>query len=354
MINRNNSGKKLTWSLVIVSVCLPWLPTVHPAMQDRTRLRTTGRPCLNPQPPLEEVTELTTEFESAWPIFLEPLHTKVREDLLGTTVLQEIRNVSKEAIPQPELYIEYFDERGRLCFTSRLLFSDSARNKQTELHSDGTETLSSLAYYLAPSVQPQKARLYVLAPRDSAVSQTVRLPIRLSNAGSSGEAWERLWVGADDLAKSTGPVLDLVLARVAVDSQGRLTKSNVVKAVSEHVENWFGEFLARQRFVPASRGPSTENASALVLVRAALSNNGLRQRAYLPRESPWVRDFVATAMDAPTVITILLFPTPEQYYCAPPSAAFFAYDGFGSDFALQEANRGAGDKGEDRKQPRMQ
>src|SRR5262249_26131181 len=144
-----------------------------------------------------------------------------------------------------------------------------------------------------------------------------------------------------------------VLARVYVNNSGRLTKVNVLKAVSQAAENWLREFVAHQHFAPASRGPSSEEASALLLVRAALSNKGVRERAYLPRESPWVLDFVATATEEelPTVMTILLFPSPEQYYCGPPSPAFFAYDGSGSDFATLENNGEAGNGGNDRKQP---
>ncbi len=243
--------------------------------------------------------------------FWQVLQAGLREDADATTGYLEVQNISGATVDGAIFYVEYFDARGRFCFSLAFAQATNTAAKGPIAPAEVRELYSSGSGLFTAS-EPKEARIYLVRQStseqaDSPLNWDVSFgaPVTLSG-GVRSEASE-LQLGPE-LALAKGPFLDLVLAKVSVDEKGFADRVDVLNTASKQVGSWFLDFARRQlTLYPATDGAQPKPDQALILVRVILSEEGLPGSPFLPRMSPWVKSYVArlTGTEVPFVTGVV-------------------------------------------------
>lgn len=242
----------------------------------------------------------------------------------------QIQNVSSTTVRTARFYAEYFDAKGRRCFMLQFDQNLNREKRNSRFEPDEVRTLQSFSYSLNPGIEPKKIKVFVISQDPPSQTQgmiqpVVMAPVTLRGV-QSGE-WERLWLG-QELESATGPFLDLVLAQVAVGPEGDLKELKILNAVNPWVENWFTSYVHHLDFGPAMRAGVPVKGGALLLVRAGVSTQEIRDPLFLPRESILVKSFIESIKneDIPPVEDLLFVPSSKEYW-AQPGPGYFRHSG---------------------------
>ncbi len=209
-----------------------------------------------------------------------------------------IKNISNREVAKAIFYAEFLGSDGRLCFTKYFSTGSSLTKVSAEANPGEELQLTSDAHGILPSVRPQEVRVYLLKqkfrdqPMESFASHpAIRSPALFSLLSRNSPDSGGLLLN-DELKGRTASVLDLVLAKIAVDAEGRAVENEVINTVSPSVENWFLSYFRSLRFQTAEVNGVPTKSDFLLLLRAALIppevNNGL----FPPHESAWVRAYL--------------------------------------------------------------
>ncbi len=263
-------------------------------------------------------TSLRVSAQGELPTFWRVREAGLGETFTGTTGDLTLENIASTPIDGAIFYGEYFDAAGRLCFS--LVFSQAKSVGETGPIAPGeVRELQSSGVGLFPASAPKEVRLYLVeqsvpdqAKSPSGWAVPFRAPVTLF--GSFTDRARRLQLGSEvGLAK--GPMLDLILARVSVNQRGLVDGVEVLQKASSEVELWFLDFAQQQlTFYPATEGGVPRPDRALVMVRALLSEEDLRNSRFPPRMSPWVESYVGKFADTevPPVIDIVFRRPPTR------------------------------------------
>jgi hypothetical protein len=236
--------------------------------------------------------ELQGSVAGAWAVH----QATARDDYTGMFGVIEIENVSKQATVDAAFYGEYFDASGRFCFP--MLF---AQDENNEGHAGPflpgeVRHLRANSFYISPASRPTLLKLSVLF--EPIVDERgwitggagVPAPPALQDVTLTGKPWERIWLGSE-VEGAKGPFLDLVLARVGVDSRGYPKDVEIMDSASPSGRSWFQDYIQHQRFRPATVAGEPRDGDVLILVRAIVSLHCLTQKPWPPRESHAVRQY---------------------------------------------------------------
>jgi hypothetical protein len=178
--------------------------------------------------------------------------------------------------------------------------------------------LLSLGASLGTVVKPVEARVYLFKEQPSVKSsQTplIRAPITVSDESTS------LVLDHASPLPAAGAV-DLLLARVEIDSTGKAIRAETLNSIDPTVKTWFDRFgLTRGRFFPATNGLTSTTASALILVRVVTNPTKAEAGSLLPRESSWLREYAIRIgkSDLPPVTEVSFVPAAEVIPLGPQS-----------------------------------
>jgi hypothetical protein len=264
----------------------------------------------------------------------------VEDNYIGTYSVVEIENVSKEPTVDAAFYGEYFDAAGRFCLAVLFAQDENDEGRAGPFLPGEVRHLRTSTFYLNPASRPARLKLSGLA--DPILNERGRIrggtgvlaPPALEDVTLTGKPWERVWLGPE-LESARGPLLDLVLARVGVDSRGDPKDVEIMGLVSPSARSWFEQYMQQQRFRPARIGSEARDADALILVRAIVSLHCIRQKPWPPRESPAVREYVGRQAGKrllPIITVILRAVTPDFWEHSAPD--YFEILGISSDWSV--------------------
>jgi hypothetical protein len=255
-----------------------------------------------------------------WPIHLEqgelPSYWEVpdaglREQPTGTGGYLTVKNISKTSLRDAVFYGEYFDARGRECFS--LVFS---LGEKDSVDPGKSRVVESATVGLFPAVEPEEMRLYLvqigLVGQPSLLRKwdaRFHAPVTVEVAGRT-----RVHL-SPDLSFRSAAFLDLVLARVRVTSSGQIKNIDVLESSPGQTQLWFRDFLERQAtFFPATDYGTPQESDALILVRAIPSDEQEADLLPSPTISPWVKSFVEAMQGSafPPLTTFLLTRPPKK------------------------------------------
>jgi hypothetical protein len=262
--------------------------------------------------------ELSANLEEEWTVG----SAELQEHFAWTLGLIEIERDSAHPPAHVTLTAEYLDESGGVCFT--LVFSSdrNVEGREGPFKPGEVRTLRAGAHYLHPMKKPSRVRLSTFANRfegsddgPTRIDSGGTLPVGLAATTLTGKAWERVWLGPE-LESPSGLFLDLVLARITVNAEGRSEHLEILSAISHSVQSWFEVFIPQQRFQSADGSSVEPGRTAVVLVRATVPVEVIHESTLLPRNSPFVKDYHARALPSHVLplITIVLMPETKDYW----------------------------------------
>ena len=260
-----------------------------------------------------EVSVVQPDQQTSWIV----RKAYVEEQLTATTGYLEIRNASNRALKNANFYAEYYDAAGRFCFSLVFSLNKNLEKQEGPLKRQGIRRLYSIGAFLAPASEPKELRVSLLGSGLSEVAsgEEKRRPIRapITMEVRTPAEPDQLTLGPEiDVAK--GPVLDLVLARVAVSRSGRSETVDVLGAESESIKSWFLRFVTNQVFYTATTDGVPQAGNILLLLRAVVSGKPPGGVPFLPASaSPWMANYVSESADQP------LPPITEIIFARPPS-----------------------------------
>lgn len=275
-----------------------------------------------------EMTAEDPRLQQYW----EPLKATLAQDLWTTSGHLQIRSKSAQPPSVARFYAEYYDEKGRWCFS--LPFSQDTNLDRI----DGSflpgqaRTLMSGAQ-LAPAVKPKSVRLY-------AVSESAATPLGWTPPGIYVPATIMSgWVSEPDLVELEGnldePVIPLALAKATVDKGGTASATQVLAARDRRERDWFATFVAGLRFVPATRGGTPVVSDTLVLIRAVQESPSV---LYWPADDDrWVKQYISELKtdDLPFVNKLYFLPANKlRPGTAPAQANLFEYLSVGTGWGI--------------------
>lgn len=267
------------------------------------------------EPPYVQVTRLTVTPQGVLGKFWEARKPKLEDEINRTFATIEIENTSGTEITHSVFYGEYFDAAGRLCFTLLFAQEENLERRTTSFMPNEVRTLYSDATYLSPAIEPKELKLYLIRQEPIIPSKEltehptkVSAPSTFASIGLNQDG-RRIWLESE-LTRSGGPILDLALALVSLDSSRKPRKITILNTTNEAVESWFQKFLLHLYYKPASTDGVAAPSSVLVFARAITSSKGLRDAPYLPRDSLWLKRYVMSlsGSQVPPVSTVLLEP----------------------------------------------
>jgi hypothetical protein len=236
----------------------------------------------------------------------------LRETGTETSGSLELKNILGAAVDGAVFYGEYFDAKGRFCFS--LVFSQARNllNSGPIAPGEVREVASSSVGLFAAS-EPEEVRLYLVQQRQAHRPNSLRrwdVPFRapVTVTGSLDPETSKLQLDSG-LVPSKEPFLDLLLARVSVNQRGQVEAVDVLDAASGAPESRLVSFIRELIFLPATDNGAPKTAQTLLLVRAVLSNDKdrIQNSPFPPRMSGWVKSYLArlTDIEVPPVTEIL-------------------------------------------------
>lgn len=237
-------------------------------------------------------------------------YARLVEDFNGTGAFITLRNVSTLSVLSAMFYGEYFDARGRLCFTGLFHLKNNFARRSDVVQPGGLTSLVSDSYALAPASRPRRISLYRVrqtqrrAGRGGAPPAVVRTPLTLEGLGVPVSAlWPRVCTGPS--IDSLGPpVVDLALAKIHVGADGALLELQILDALAaQPYIPWLQNLSTHLRFNTAKLDGVASPGDTLVLVRALVRGWQAGERAYLPRSDLWVAAY-ASNMEGRTLLPL--------------------------------------------------
>jgi hypothetical protein len=204
-----------------------------------------------------------------------------------------VTNTSSSGFRWALFYGEYYDERGRLCFTLPFSQNQNRQGKSGPVAPGETVVLTSLAS-MAPAVRPATMSLQFIKDADPAVPSLVDVPIpaTVASAGSDPPAPIHLRLSNGQLLVP----IALIEARTAATNVNAATplRFRVVAARDAEAIRWASaEFAPKLRFESARRAGQPIAETVLILIRAVQLRDGERVPETPPFDDPWVRGYVA-------------------------------------------------------------
>jgi hypothetical protein len=239
-------------------------------------------------------------------------------------------------------YGEFFDDRGRRCFT--LVFSSAFPRQRLgpEWPAGQRRVLISQALNLGPAARPARLSLQELpSPYASRVDQGMAVDAPpIISGGNAKLPWQRIELDSE-IAAATGPVLDLVLARVAIDDKGVLEDVQLVYSISPGCTKWFLELIRHLTWNPALRAGRPAADQTLLLARAALTPTGMQAHPSPTWESAAVQRYAndLPGPDLPAVNEIVVEP-PDFKYPDQPTPGPFEYLGLPTTWSMGPLEEG--------------
>jgi hypothetical protein len=224
------------------------------------------------------------------------------ESFEGIGVVLTIKNVSARPVESAVFYAEYFDGKGRVCFTSLFNLANNRMRSSGPVLPGARRDLLDSSYDVVPTAQPRLLKLYVVQESPKAAEPSgsarvvVRRPVTLQPMGiPASAAWQSLCVGSR-LAASQAPIVDLALAMAHVNAAGRLVQLQVIATpAAEPYISWLESLGTHLEFKPATHDNVATASNTLILVRALAHGWGQDQDPYAPWSAPWVRRYVSAA-----------------------------------------------------------
>jgi hypothetical protein len=251
------------------------------------------------------------EVAEFWSVRNAGLH----EGFVETKGYLEVQNISRSAIGDAVFYAEYYDAVGRICFSLIFSLDNNGAGSEGPMARNEVRELYSSAYGLSLASKPERVRIQLL--RQSRIDQQnslsrwylpLRTPVTVDPNPKDNQV--KLVLGAET-AVSSGPLLDLGLAKVSVDRWGEIQRVEVLGAVSDQVKSWFLNFARELSYYPATENGVPGPGEALVMLRVLLSHEGLEDSPLQPRLSPWVQSYVAgLASSVISPVTTIVFQRP--------------------------------------------
>ena len=203
-----------------------------------------------------------------------------------------IANRSSRTLDGAHFYGRYYDEAGRLVYTS-VYSQDVNYSKITGPFQPGQGRALGASASVAPAVRPKRLELRFLDPSPSNLpNPEVTVPPTVGN-GRTAPKVPRL----EETGRKTNS-LALVEARIGID--GRATSVKVGASASPDVADWAARLVSSLRFEPAAQGPTVIDSSTLLLIRSLdLGLAGATTPAAPVWDDPWVRAWVAANGNLP-------------------------------------------------------
>lgn len=277
-------------------------------------------------------------------------HFELRETPDATWGFIEVQNLADWPVTEARFYGEYFDAKGRFCFSLAFSLSSNVKHLNTPVQPGGIRTLRSLASSLTPAVAPAELRLYLVGQKMSTGQSlrgtrpsSMRVPPTISIPGGAPPTLSKLILGADQ-APAHGSVRDLFLARIQFRGDGHVGKYGIIQATSGSPRRWLRGYLLAAKSVCASGAGFSEVRDVLLLGRAVAPGSASRDVRFLPRRSAWVSHYVATLTgdEVPLVVVLLFLPAPTRVkslgskawheVIPPPAPGEFSFLGVGTDW----------------------
>ena len=197
-----------------------------------------------------------------------------------------IANRSSRTLDGAHFYGRYYDEAGRLVYTS-VYSQDVNYSEITGPFQPGQGRALGAIAFVAPAVRPKRLELWFLDPSPSNLpNPEVTVPPTVGN-GRTAPKVPRL----EETGKKTNS-LALVEARIGID--GRATSVKVVASASPAVADWAARLVSSLRFEPAAQGATPiDSSKTLLLIRSLdLGLAGATTPAAPVWDDPWVRSWV--------------------------------------------------------------
>jgi len=288
-------------------------------------------------PPSERLeVDIQHDMSGLWVVH----EATVQEDYVGMYAVLKIENASATGTVDAAFYAEYLDASERRCFAMVFAQDENEEGRVGPFLPGEVRHLRSATFYLHPASPPGRLNLRILSAPIADDRGKIRAgggvhaPPVLRSYALTGKPWERIWLDGE-LQGGDAPLLDLVFARVRVDSEGAPKDVEVMNFVGLSARSWFEQFIHNQRFQPAITGTQAIEADMLVLVRAVVSLRCIREKPWPPRESPSVREYVAlqAGKDLLPIVTVILNAvTPDFWRHKAPG--YFEVLGVGSDWGV--------------------
>jgi len=243
---------------------------------------------------------------------------ELEEGIVGTWGVVEIQNVSTNAMEERRFYAEYYDVVGRLCFT--LVFAGrataSSLNDDRPFAAAETRELLSLASDFVPASLPVVARIHLISDKALGKPERVVAGDRVirSPATIEGNIAERQLRLNLDPSQRDSRALDIILAKVAIGSEGDLETLTIVNSLNSAVGSWFERAMRKNgTFRPATAGFVNIRAPGLVLVRIVSRLEGIPPSVLLARDAPWVKAYMSEerGRELPPITQLLFSPRDE-------------------------------------------
>jgi hypothetical protein len=243
-------------------------------------------------------------------------NAELHEGLTSAWGVLEIQNASPVSIEEARFYAEYYDAEGRLCFTLVFVSEANSDRDGSPIGPGDARELFSVAVALGPAAQPAEVKLRLISERVvgkpieiAAGDKIVRSPVT-----TSGLSPDLLRLRLDPDQQNSG-VVDVILARITVDSQGRSIERQILNSLGGEAQSWFERFVRQVHFQPGMAGIAN-TGTTLVLVRVINRIEGSNPASpeLLSREAPWVKNYLRGFLGKE-------LPTVMQWAFGPPSGA---------------------------------
>jgi hypothetical protein len=240
---------------------------------------------------------------------------RVEENFRALSALLQVRNISTRPVQQALFYGEFYDRRGRLCFTALFDLYKNVQRRSGAVSPGSERTLLSTSNEMAMASRPRLLRLYLLRqfPEAGVANRPVSKPgvykppvLRWS---SSEHSWQTLCLGPA-YSHPALPVEDVALMMVHVDARGRVSGSKVLDAVmTVPFVSWAEGFARHVRFSPARKDGVPMDGKTLILFRALLREWSPKDPAEVARSNPWVVNYVQSGatQQIPAITIVWLF-----------------------------------------------
>lgn len=270
-------------------------------------------------PPASEVTPVAVQPEedvsSTWSV----KQAEITQNFHVLWAMLRVENISAHPVMRALFYGEYYDRRGRLCYTA--LF-DLQKNKERRtgpaLPGSG-RTLVSISINMAMASRPRLVRVYLLRQLPAVGVTThprkgpgIYTPAMLK--ATTIEPWETICLGPAS-GRSALPVTDVALMMADVNPQGRVSGLKVLDAATTvPFVSWAQKFATHIRFSPSRTNGSPVNGKTLVLFRGLLREWTQGDPAEVASSNPWVVKYADSEAvpRIPAVTVVVLQPPPPH------------------------------------------
>lgn len=250
----------------------------------------------------------------------------LREDSEATVGHLELENISQNALDRTLIYGEYFDVRGRLCFSIVFAQDEGLGGVRTFVAPGGTGELHGLNWGLAPTSEPTSVRLYLAQQGLVGEKQPPRIwnhPMRspVTIGASIPSDWDSFQLNSGYTSPNGNPE-GLALADISINRDGVLDEVQVLNSSNPEIETWLRQFAQHLTYFPAWE--SGVPASGHVLLLLQITDEGPGPDTSRPAWNlPWLRSYSAGIVNEEvTPVTKLIFATPKGKIKLPGSAVW--------------------------------